>query len=413
MDGLEVLSTRGRRLIENRPMPAYADAHTERIADRYHPEQNPDGYLGLCVAENKLVWDLLAPRFRAPRDLPAASLDYDDMIGNQEFRGRLSRFMGRTFLGRTFDPSQIAVVAGAGSVLELLFGVIADTGDGVLVPTPSYPGFWMDLETRDELTIVPVHTRSEDGFRLTAELLDAALERAERPVKALLYTNPSNPLGTVASADEIEMVVVWTRRHDLHLVVDEVYALSVFGDVEFVSAASLLPSLGDRVHVVWAFSKDLGVSGLRCGVLVSENEAVIAGVDGLAYWAAVSGDTQFVLGELVDDAEWVDGYLDAMRVRLRESQQTATAALERNRIPHLAGPAGFFLLVDLRGHLDEPTWEAEDRLWGRLLTEANVNLTPGSECRIGEPGFMRLVFTTEPPAHVAVAIDRVGAVLNG
>ena len=42
-----------------------------------------------------------------------------------------------------------------GAVLELLFHAIADPGDAVLVPTPSYAGFWADLETRDDLTIVP------------------------------------------------------------------------------------------------------------------------------------------------------------------------------------------------------------------------------------------------------------------
>ena len=73
------------------------------------------------------------------------------------------------------------------------------------------------------------------------------------------------------------------------MVFDEVYALSVFGERAFTSGASLRQSMGERVHVVWAFSKDFGASGLRCGVLVSENEAVLAAVDSLAYWACCSG----------------------------------------------------------------------------------------------------------------------------
>lgn len=393
-------------------MPSYIDAHFERIDDRYDAETSPDGYLGLCIAENKLVWDLLAPRFHAPRDVPGSALEYDAMIGNEDFRRRLSKFMERTFLGKSFDPSEIAALAGAGSVLELLFAVIADPGDGVLVPTPSYTGFWMDLQIRDELTIIPVHTESRDGFRLTRELLDAAFDGADRPVKVLLYTNPSNPLGTVASAEEIQMVSAWSADRGIHLVIDEVYALSVFGDTPFTSAAQVLPELGDRIHLMWAFSKDFAASGLRCGVLMSRNEAVIAGVDGLAYWAAVSGDTQYLLGQLIDDDEWVDGYLNAMRATLREAHDRASVALKRNGIEFKPASAGFFVLLDMREHLDEPTWEAEDRLWHRLLGEANVNLTPGSECRVGEPGFMRLVFTTEPPAHVETAIDRIGSLLS-
>jgi len=189
------LSARGKALIESSPMPDYLHAHFDRLEDHYDAEANPNGYIGLCIAENKLVWDLLQPRLVAPRPtLSHQAICYDEMIGSFRFREQLSEFMGRTFLGREFDPTQIAVLAGTGSVLEILFHNIADPGDAVLVPTPSYAGFWADLETRDELHIVPVHTRRADGFTLTEELLDQAFESSERPVKALLYTNPDNPV---------------------------------------------------------------------------------------------------------------------------------------------------------------------------------------------------------------------------
>jgi aspartate/methionine/tyrosine aminotransferase len=394
-------------------MPGYLDAHIDRREDRCDPETNPDGYIGLCVAENKLVWDLLQPRLVAPRpDLPHEAICYDEMIGSRRFREQLSEFMGRTFLGREFDPAQIAVLAGTGSVLEILFHNIADPGDAVLVPTPSYAGFWADLETRDELHIVPVHTSSTDGFTLTAELLDRAFESSEHPVKALLYTNPDNPTGAIASSDEIEMVMEWTERRGIHLVLDEVYALSVHGDTPFVSGASLRPTLGDHIHVLWAFSKDFGASGLRCGVLITENEELMRSVDGLAYWSVVSGDTQHVLGEMISDRDWVDGYIEAMRARLGESYHAVTAALDEEGIPYFAAEGGYFFLCDFREFMTDQTWEAEDALWHRILDEANVNLTPGSACRNGEPGFFRLCFATESVENAVTAVQRVGKVLR-
>ncbi len=394
-------------------MPDYLYAHFDRRQDRYDPETNPNGYIGLCVAENKLVWDLLQPRLVAPRpDLPHEAICYDEMIGSRRFREQLSDFMGRTFLGREFDPAQIAVLAGTGSVLEILFHNIADPGDAVLVPTPSYAGFWADLETRDELRIVPVHTKSADGFTLTAELLDRAFESSEHPAKALLYTNPDNPTGAIASSDEIEMVMEWTERRGIHLVLDELYALSVYGDTPFVSGASLRATLGDHIHVLWAFSKDFGASGLRCGVLITENEELMRSVDGLAYWSVVSGDTQHVLGEMISDRDWVDGYIGAMRARLGESYHAVTAALDKEGISYVAAEGGFFFLCDFRQFMTDQTWEAEDALWHRILDEANVNLTPGSACRNGEPGFFRVCFATEPADNVVTAVQRVGKVLG-
>ena len=52
------LSTRGRLLVESPAMPAYLLEHFARSATPYHPHSAPHGYIPMCVAENKLVWDL-------------------------------------------------------------------------------------------------------------------------------------------------------------------------------------------------------------------------------------------------------------------------------------------------------------------------------------------------------------------
>ena len=406
------LSGRGQRLVQSPPVAEYLREHFARSPAPHDPALRPDGYIPLCVAENKLMSDLLCPQLGRPRQVPARVLGYDAMIGSWQFREALAGFLPR-FLGRAVRPEHLAVLAGAGSVLELLFHVIADPGDAVLVPTPSYAGFWPDLETRDELCIVPVHTSASTGFRLTPELLDSALKSAGRRVRALLFTSPDNPLGRVYSRPELEAVLSWAEHAGIHLVMDEIYALSVFGPQAFVSAASLRPALGERVHVVWAFSKDFAASGLRAGVLVSENAEVLAAVDGLAYWACCSGHTQLVLGEMLSDQAWVEGYVSTMRARLGSAQHAVTRALTASGIPFLPSEAGFFLLVDLRRFLDSPSWDAEARLWRRLVEGANVNLTPGSACRISEPGFMRLCFAAVPEHTATVAVDRLARVLGG
>jgi aspartate/methionine/tyrosine aminotransferase len=196
------------------------------------------------------------------------------------------------------------------------------------------------------------------------------------------------------------------------VVFDEIYALSVYGKTPFRSVATLRPSLGDHVHIVWAFSKDFAASGLRCGTLVTENRDVMAAVDALSYWACVSGDTQFMLGEMISDHAWVDFYVTTMQERLGDAYRSITSCLDAARIPYLPAEAGFFLLIDLRRYLSEPTWAAEDALWRLLLEEANVNLTPGSACRIGEPGFMRLCFAGVSLETGAQGIERMARVLG-
>lgn len=402
---LDSLSRRSQQLLANPTFAPYLREHFIRSA------ADPDNYVALCIAENRSMWDVLVPRLAHYRDVPPRVLGYDAMIGNLEFRSQLAAFMARSFLGRSFAPEQLAVLAGAGAVLELLFHALADAGEGVLIPTPSYAGFWADLETRDALTIIPVHCRSADGFRLTTELLDHAVATAEVPVRALLFTSPNNPLGWVYSRDELLEILDWAERRDIHVVFDEIYALSVFGARPFVSAASLRERLGPRCHIVWAFSKDFGASGLRCGVLVSENAELIAAVDALAYWASCSGDTQWLLGSLVADRPFVDDYVERMRTRLGQRYAEITSALDRHGIGYIAAEAGFFVLCDLRAWLGEPSFAAEDRLWRRIVDEANVNLTPGSACRIAEPGWFRLCYASETREAVLAGIERMGRVL--
>ncbi len=408
----DALSARARELLSSPSAAEYLKEHQERSLAPYDPVTGPDGYISLCVAENRLVWDLLEPEMAACRDVPHRAVCYDAMTGSPDFRERLGRFMERAFLGRRFPPEQIAVLAGAGAILEVLFFALADPGDGVLVPTPSYAGFWPDLGLRDGLALVTVPGASADGFRLTTEALDRAAAGAGRPVKALLFTSPNNPMGTVYSRAEVEAVLDWAEGAGIHVVFDEIYALSVFGPRPFTSCAALRRSLGDRVHIVWAFSKDFGASGLRCGVLVSENEEVMAAVASLAYWSCCSGDTQYLLGEMISDDAWVDRYLTGMRFRLGDTYRRVTAGLEAAGIPFLSAEAGLFLLCDLRRYLAEPTWEGEHALWREILDGANVNLTPGSACRIAEPGFMRLCFAGGPADTTMEGVRRLARVLR-
>jgi aspartate/methionine/tyrosine aminotransferase len=397
--------------VTNRPTPRYIDEHFARVGDRWDAGSNPDGYVPMCIAENMLVWDLLGPKLAGRRDVPARVAAYDAMVGSASFREALAAFLGRHVTGRSVDPDHIITLAGAGTVLEMLFYAIADPGDGILVPTPSYSGFWPDIETRDQLQVIPAHTTSETGFRLTVELLDAAVEAASVPVRALLFTSPNNPLGWVYTRDELDEIVTWAEDRGIHLVLDELFAKSVYGETAFVSGSAVRPALGPRMHLVWAFSKDFAASGLRCAVLLSENEGVREAVNGLAYWAAVSGDTQFVLEQMISDETWVDSFIAESQERLGRAYQEVTAALEAASIPYLPAEAGFFFLCDLRPFMEEVTWEAEAELWDWLLNTANVNLTPGADCHIGEPGFMRLVFASERTEAVVAGIERMGAAL--
>lgn len=405
-----LLSDRGFSLVSSSPIPEYIITHHERALAV--DSDDADRYLGLCVAENLLMWDLLDAQLNRVRGVHPPSVAYGTHIGSEALREQIARFGSEHVWGRTVDPDNIVALAGAGSILESLFYVIAAPGDGVLVPTPSYAGYWFDVETRDDLTVVPAHTRSDDGFRVTPDLLEEAFTESTVPIAAVILTNPDNPTGRILASDDLNEAIEWARGHDIHIIVNGIYALSVHSGESFVPLASIVDDIGEDIHEVWGFSKDFAMSGIRAGVLTTENQDVLSALNEIAYWSCISGDTQHLLVNLLTDEEWLSDYIDTMRQRLAESYRAATTALGTAGIPYLSGEAGLFLLADFRRFMDDSTWEAEDALWRRILDEANVNLTPGSACHVGEPGFMRICFATEPPEMVTSAIERVSSVLN-
>ncbi|GMR02705.1 MAG: pyridoxal phosphate-dependent aminotransferase [Acidimicrobiia bacterium] len=391
-------------------MPEYVEEHDKRTSEK--DPTDPNRYIGLAIAENKLVWDLLEPQINRERHVPERSAGYDDMIGSEQFRTTVASFASERVWGRTVEANEVITLAGAGSILEMLFYTLGDPGEAVLVPTPSYAGFWADIETRDALHIIPAHTNPDDDFALSVNALQAAYDSAQVPVRALLLTNPANPTGRIHSDDEIRDAIGWARSVGLHVVVNEVYALSAYSDTPFIPAGTIIDDIDDDVHFVWAFSKDFAMSGFRCGVMTSTNDDLRAAISELAYWSSVSGDTQHLLDSMLQDNVWVEGYLAEMQTRLRDSYGRTSGALTDAGIPFFPADAGLFLLCDLRKFLLEATWDAEQALWRRILEGANVNLTPGSACHIGEPGFMRLCFAQEPADVVVDAVERVASVLS-
>lgn len=403
------LSTRGARLADRSPLSEYMQASREHAERRWAPDR-VDGFVDMSTAENALVWDLLEPEISKARSVPASAARYGDTRGSARFRAAVADLAGRTFVGRDVDPESICTMAGAGAVLEAVFHALCNPGDGVLVATPGYAGFWMDLETRDEVVVVPVPTQWEDGFRITPDALDRAFASATRPIRALLLSSPDNPTGRVLDPAEITDLVEWCRGRGIHLVSDEVYALSVHDGTPFTSVASVT-ELGDDIHIVWAISKDFAVSGFRCGVLITENVRLQRAVAGQAIWSGVSGRTQHLFAELLDDQEWTDRYLTEMRSRLADAHDVATIALTARGISHLPGQAGFFVMVDLSPHLVEPTFAAERNLWGRMV-DSGVNLTPGADCRSSVPGLFRMCFAATPVESLAVGVDRIASAVR-
>jgi aspartate/methionine/tyrosine aminotransferase len=399
-----MVSQQAKRLLAETPV--IADAHFAVEADPYHRAHNPAGYVNLGTAENRLVWDLLAPRLRAPRPVTDSDVRYGLLFGTGELREAVAGFLTRT-RGVPVSPDDLLVVAGATAALDIIASVLCDPGEAIAVPVPYYGAFDTDLTGRSQAILLPVGPDAE----AIAETVGRA--RADGvTVRALALTSPHNPLGHVYREGELRRIAQACARLDLDLIADEIYAACGFAGHPFVSTLRLSPGVVDpeRLHVVWGFAKDFGLPGLKVGVLHTRQPQVRAAARELAYFAPVSTDTQALVCRLLADHAWLDGFLATNRARLAASYSLAAGLLAAAEIPFAAAEAGFSIWTDLRRWLPDGSFAAEAALWRGLLQDGRVSVLPGEVFHSPEPGWFRLCHTTDPDP-VREGIARIRRVL--
>lgn len=399
--------------------PPLVTAHFRAADDPFHPGDNPSGYVNLGTAENHLLWDLLAPKLRAARPVREPDTHYQPLYGTAEFRTALARFLTRTrglSAGDAVDPEDLVVLGGASAALDVLAYALCEPGEGIVLPSPYYNGLDMDFTGRAGARVVPAPLSSVDGFASGPEAIGEALAAARDEgvtVKAIAVMSPHNPLGQVYSAAALTAIAGLARRKALDLIVDEVYAGSVYDGTPHTSVltlpADVLPP--QRRHMVWGFAKDFGLSGFKVGVLHTADPRLRIAARTLAYLAPVSTDTQVLLCDLLADEAWVDHLLAESRRRLATAYQQLTTALTAAGIGYLAASGGHFVWLDLRPALPAPTFDAEYALWHRLFHEARLNISPGAVFHSPEPGWFRLCFATDA-ALLHEGVTRLTRVLD-
>ena len=414
-----------------------------RALGNLHSPTNPTGIVSLCVAENALCGPLVATRLAAVAGAAAQTggqLGYDDMRGRHCLRRAFSALAERLITrGARVDPARLCIGSGCGALIQHLAFLLADPGDCMLLATPTYGMLFNDVGVLAAIEVedVPV----APGAALTPKDLDAAVARATarglRP-RLLFVINPENPLGTVRGAAEQRAVLAWAKAQGphFHVISDEIYALSVYDEAgePFASMATLCSQdaggegaaggsyLGDNTHILWGFSKDFCASGLRVGILLSHNAALLSALDNVGYFSAASNPVQDALALALAEGpqggsgsgghcQWVDEFLAQNCARLREARDVVCSALEGAGVPHVRPSAGLFVWLDLGAWLEAPTFEAE-RSFTEALFAAGLLMTPGEACHSPTPGCFRCCFAWHSElGSLRVGMERLVAFL--
>lgn len=371
--------------------------------DAYHPIDNPDGYLVMLIAENKLMWKEMAKKIeqvQASGPLPEWIFNYGDMGGKDVFKESMVSMM-QHWIHAPIDQKYLRFQAGAGAVLSQLSYILTDPGDGVLTTAPGYPAFAGDFGIYGGAKLHVAPTDAANGYVPTIEQLDACYEesmQAGNPPRILVICQPNNPTGVVYAKEDMDFMVEWALEKGLHVISDEIYALSTFPGYNTSSAADVMYErqpfeeqyLGDRVHIVAGLSKDWGMSGFRVGSLLSHNIQLLNAMDIIGYYPSVSRYTQNALAGVFQDEDFVSWYIEENRRRLYETYLALKEALHLIGVPLLPSQGAIFAWADFSAYIQEG--QTEKDLWMELFNDARIALTSGESCIANKPGMFRIVY---------------------
>jgi len=214
----------------------------------------------------------------AQKAISEGKVHYTPALGLPKLRQVISEYY-QTQFQIDIPAKRIVITPGASGALLLVFGLLVDCDQKVIMSDPGYPcnkHFAEFINARAKL--VPV--TAESNYQLTAELLK---EHWEADVNVVMLASPSNPTGTIIPENELMDIVELVESKGAYLVIDEIYQSLYYGS--HIKSILSLPNtkLAHKSFVINSFSKYFTMTGWRLGWIVApDNDAVINGLDNLS-----------------------------------------------------------------------------------------------------------------------------------
>ena len=306
--------------------------------------------------------DLLAPL------ADAASLSYDPSpFGLASARKAVAAEMSKT--GVKVKPDRVILTASTSEAYSLLFKLLCDPGDCVLVPEPSYPLF--DLLTRLESVESVAYQLEHHGvWSIDRESMKGACGPRTR---AVLVVSPNNPTGSMLRSDDREWLVEYAQAGSYAIISDEVFAN--YPIMPRPDAVSLLGE--DRVltFTLGGFSKSIGLPQLKLGWIVvsGPNDVVADAMERLELicdsYLSVSTPVQAAAAKLIAAGKEVR---TAIQERVLQNFHELTRMAASYWLVRVLEPeAGWSAVIQV------PETVGEEALVLALLREAHVVVHPG------------------------------------
>ena len=339
-----------------------------------------------------------------PRDLlmpltDARALRYDPHpFGLQDARVAVARDYQRR--GVDVDPGRIVLTASTSEAYSLLFKLLADAGDELLVPRPGYPLF--DHLTRlDLVTARPYGLEYHGRWQIDFTSVERAMTSRTR---AVLVVSPNNPTGSFIDRAELLRLERLCAGRGVAIIGDEVFADYELEPGALAAAGQVAAGSTALAFALGGLSKSVGLPQLKLGWIAVTGPADL--VDGALKRLELIADTYLSVATPVQvaAAELLDRGSE-IRARIRERVRDNYAGLKAAAAPVpacsvLRSDGGWYAVLQV------PTFEPEEELMLRLLARDEVLVHPGYFFDFPTESFL-VVSLLPPPERFAAGVARI------
>ena len=248
--------------------------------------------------------------------------------------------------------------------------ILVDHGDEVILPVPYWVSF-KDIIQYAGGKVVLLETSEAENFRITAE----AIERAITPrTKAIILNSPSNPAGSIVSAEDLEHIVRVAHQRGIYLLLDECYAYLTYVGKP-VSAGSFTWAK-EHLVVLGSLSKTYSMTGWRAGFALAP-KPIVANLSKLQS-QQTSNATSIVQKAAIAALSGSQECVAEFRAEFIELRDHMLARLAEIPGVTCTRPEGaFYVYPNISAFLGKGGIRSATELATRLLHEAHVVTVPG------------------------------------
>ncbi len=287
------------------------------------------------------------PDIKTPKEALEAIHTYDkDIIayGISEGEVGLRRGLVRYYAKYGIKVSQddIMITTGGSEALQFVFMTLCDPYDEFIIPEPYYTNV-ATFANIAMVTLRPVTSSSDDNFALPS--IQEFEKKINKKTMGIMLCSPNNPTGHVYTQEELRGLLELCRKHDIFLVVDEVYREFCYDGKSFTSILSF-PDYQDRVICIDSFSKRFSMCGARIGAIVTHNRDVLESALKLAQARLCPPAVEQVAATAALNAP--DEYVEEVRAEYEHRRNVMISRMQRIPGVRCSLPKGaFYFVVDL------------------------------------------------------------------